>query len=64
MEGLEVISYSVLINHARDRKALKRGGADLERVTLDAAVAAADERVVDVLELEEALRCSAPLARI
>lgn len=45
----------LLINHARDRHAAKRGGGDWARITLDEVVANAEERVVDVLALDEAL---------
>lgn len=52
----------LLINHARDRRAAKRGGGDWSQVTLDEAVALAEERVVDVLVLEEALERLAELS--
>ena len=45
----------LLINHARDRRTEKRGGGDWERITLDEVVAAAEERVVDILSLDEAV---------
>ncbi|MCG8406573.1 MAG: sigma-70 family RNA polymerase sigma factor [Phycisphaerales bacterium] len=45
----------LLINHARDRRAAKRGGGEWARVTLDEAVAVAEERVVDIIALDEAL---------
>lgn len=45
----------LLINHARDRRAVKRGGGDWARVTLDEAVAVAEKRVVDIIALDEAL---------
>jgi RNA polymerase sigma-70 factor, ECF subfamily len=41
----------VLVDYARARRAGKRDGG-LERVTLGAAVAATDERTVDLLELD------------
>ena len=44
----------VLANHARDRAALKRGGA-WQRVTLMTEVASADDDEVDALALHEAL---------
>ena len=44
----------ILVDHARRRDAAKRGGG-LHRVTLDEAVAAADEREVDAVALDEAL---------
>ncbi|MEP6690355.1 MAG: sigma-70 family RNA polymerase sigma factor [Gemmatimonadaceae bacterium] len=43
----------VLVDHARARNAAKRGGAF--RVTLDESVAAADERIVDLLVLDDAM---------
>jgi RNA polymerase sigma factor (TIGR02999 family) len=42
----------VLVNHARDRAALKRGGADARRVTMSDA---AEAPKLDVLEIHEAL---------
>lgn len=45
---------SVLVDHARARGAQKRGG-DRLRVTLDRANAVQEERVIDVLALDEAL---------
>ena len=45
----------VLINHARDREAIKRGGPDRAMVALDEALAEVEHRVVDVLSLDEAL---------
>jgi RNA polymerase sigma factor (TIGR02999 family) len=50
----------ILVDHARARAADKRGGHWL-RVTLDEAVAAADERSVDLLSLDEALTALALL---
>ena len=52
----------LLINHARDRRAAKRGGGDWSQITLDEAVDMAEERVVDVLVLEEALERLAELS--
>jgi RNA polymerase sigma factor (TIGR02999 family) len=43
----------VLVDHARARNAAKRGGA--LRVTLDEALAGRDERVVELLVLDDAL---------
>jgi RNA polymerase sigma factor (TIGR02999 family) len=44
----------ILVDHARQRGATKRGGADL-RVTLDEAVAASTEPDVSLMALDEAL---------
>ena len=44
----------ILINHARDKAAAKRGG-DRDRVTLDEAVAISDVRELDVIALDLAL---------
>jgi RNA polymerase sigma factor (TIGR02999 family) len=44
----------ILVNHARDRKALRRGGA-WQRVHLDPAVALFEDRCHDLLALDEAL---------
>ena len=46
---------SVLIDHARARRALKRGGSSHERVPLDDVMDRAEESVHDVLEFDEAL---------
>ena len=46
----------ILINHARDRAALKRGGGDVHRVTLDRVLDQVGTEQVDVLELDDALR--------
>ena len=46
----------ILINHARDRGAIKRGGPDRAMLALDEALAQVEERVVDVLALDEALQ--------
>ncbi len=51
----------LLINHARNRRAAKRGGGDWAQITLDEAVAVAEQRVVDVLALDEALERLAAL---
>lgn len=45
----------ILVDHARERQAEKRGGAGMVRVTLDERVAAVEEREVDLLALDEAL---------
>ena len=44
----------VLIDHARSKQAAKRGGSDVQ-VTLEDATAPAEERGVDVLDLDDAL---------
>ncbi len=44
----------ILVNHARDRRALKRGG-DRQRETLFEAAALFEERADDLLALDEAL---------
>jgi RNA polymerase sigma factor (TIGR02999 family) len=45
----------ILVSHARSRRALKRGGSD-QRITLDEGVAAAPERDLSLLALDEALK--------
>ncbi len=45
----------ILVDHARERQAEKRGGGGMVRVTLDERVAAVEEREVDLLALDEAL---------
>ncbi len=45
----------VLVEHARRKKALKRGGAEAARVPLDETVAIFEERAIDLLGLDEAL---------
>ncbi|MHC5111658.1 MAG: ECF-type sigma factor [Planctomycetota bacterium] len=49
-----LIMRSILINHARDRKRIKRG-AGAAKLPLDDAHAAFEERAVDLLALDEAL---------
>jgi RNA polymerase sigma factor (TIGR02999 family) len=44
----------ILVDHARQRDAAKRGGPDL-RLTLDEAMAVSDERDVNLMALDEAL---------
>lgn len=44
----------VLVDHARARAAMKRGG-DSQRITLDEQVAVSSDRQVDLLALDEAL---------
>ena len=50
----------VVIDHARTRQRVKRGGVQ-EAVTLDEAMIAADPRPIDVLALDEALNRLAAL---
>ncbi len=45
---------SVLVDHARRKRAAKRGG-DMERVPLDGLAAPFEERAGDLLDLDEAL---------
>jgi RNA polymerase sigma factor (TIGR02999 family) len=45
----------VLVDHARKRKASRRGGGDL-RLSLDEALAAGHDRDVDLVSLDHALR--------
>ena len=49
-----VAMRSVLVDHARKRRAAKRGG-DLERVPLDAVVVLFEQNATDLLALEECL---------
>lgn len=49
-----MVMRSILINHARDRKRLKRGGG-AQKLPLDEAMAAFEERAVDLIALDEAL---------
>ncbi|MEZ6015067.1 MAG: ECF-type sigma factor [Planctomycetota bacterium] len=46
---------SILVDHARAKGSIKRGGAERERVPLDSALALAKEDEVDLLDLEEHL---------
>ena len=50
----------VLVDHAREHGAQKRGGA-AERVTLDGAVALYESRALDLMEMDEALERLAEL---
>ncbi|MEM8885905.1 MAG: ECF-type sigma factor [Planctomycetota bacterium] len=45
----------ILINHARDKSAAKRGGPDAHRVTLHDGDGSGDEAALDLLALDEAL---------
>lgn len=49
---------SVLVDHARRRRALKRGG-DGERVALDGVLVLFEENATDILALEESLQALA-----
>src|SRR3954447_12483391 len=49
------LTRRVLLNHARDRQALRRGG-DAARVTLSEGDAALEPREVDVIDLDRALQ--------
>ena len=46
----------ILVNHARDKSAAKRGGPDAHRVTLHDHEAKTDDALLDVLALDEALQ--------
>ena len=50
----------ILVNHERDRRALKRGGG-AARLVLDTQIAAVNEPEVDLIELDDALN---QLARV
>ena len=50
----------IMVDHARQRQALKRGGGAL-KVTLDEAAHAVEERAVELLALDEALEKLAAL---
>ena len=52
----------VLIDYARGRQRVKRGGSSAGRVQLDGAVLAAEQPSVDLLELDEALKRLAALS--
>ena len=52
----------IMIDHARQRQALKRGGAAV-KVTLDESLVAAETRAVELLALDEALENSLPSIR-
>jgi RNA polymerase sigma factor (TIGR02999 family) len=49
------VMRDLLINHARDRQAQKRGGGDWRRITLDAALDELEANALDVLVLDETL---------
>lgn len=49
------VMQQVLVDYARRRASLKRGGG-LVRVTLDDALAISDDRSVEILELDSALK--------
>ncbi|MCP4249291.1 MAG: sigma-70 family RNA polymerase sigma factor [bacterium] len=44
----------ILVNHARDRRRLKRGG-QFQRLPFEEALAAYDDRAIDLVELDDAL---------
>ena len=48
------VMRSILVNHARDRRRLKRGGQS-KQVPLDEALLAFEERALDLIALDEAL---------
>lgn len=48
------VMRSILINHARDRQRIKRGGG-ARRVPLDEAQAVFEERAIDLIALDQAL---------
>lgn len=48
------IMRHILVNHARDRRRLKRGGM-AKKLPLDEAVAAYEEKAIDLIALHEAL---------
>lgn len=45
----------VLIEAARERNALKRGGADAQRITLDESLSASADSIVELIQIDEAL---------
>ena len=49
-----IVMRSILVNHARDRRRLKRGGQS-KRVPLDDALLAFEDRAVDLIALDDAL---------
>lgn len=51
---IAVVMRSILINYARDRKRIKRGG-DVARLPLHEAHAAFEERAIDLIALDAAL---------
>jgi RNA polymerase sigma-70 factor (ECF subfamily) len=52
----------ILVDHARQRKAVKRGGADIERASLEEALNAPIDLRIDFERLDEALEELAVLA--
>ena len=52
----------LLIDHARSRRAQKRGGREWRRVTLDEALDAVESKTVDVLALDETMTRLAALS--
>ncbi len=51
----------VLVDHARSRQSLKRGGPEARKVSLDEGATLADERAAETLALDEALTSLARL---
>lgn len=45
----------LLVNHARDRRAARRGGGEWQRITLEHAFTVTKDNVIDVLDLDTAL---------
>jgi RNA polymerase sigma-70 factor, ECF subfamily len=51
----------VLVDHARSRRAAKRGGAEMRKVSLDKAATLAQDRASEMIALDDALRSLAIL---
>jgi RNA polymerase sigma factor (TIGR02999 family) len=51
----------ILIDYARNRQSLKRGGAEARKVSLDEGATLADERAAEMLALDDALTSLAKL---
>ncbi len=54
MRAAAVVMRSILVNHARDRKRLKRGGGAV-KMPLDETMTVFEERAIDLIALDEAL---------
>lgn len=54
LRAAAAVMRSILVNHARDRKRLKRGG-DGKKLPLDDTLAVFEERAIDLIALDEAL---------
>jgi len=52
----------LLVNHARDRQARKRGGPNCHKVTIQDVAADAEMSVIDVLDLHDAIESLAKLS--